>query len=147
MVLTQEEEYLDDTPLSRVAPIGLIFWHNEILAMRYAREYSDLTHPDGSHADCCALLTKIISVLMDPLTKRLTKSTIAEVILTTDISDRTLRRLVRSKKDAADWANFWGKAWRDEKSKNRWDVTKTFELALWGFFKLADYMSGALAVA
>lgn len=135
--------------LMRVAPIGLAFHGDLDKAMRYAREQSDLTHPQSACGDACVIYTRLIVECMNSSLSdvRICKTQLARTVANMDISDQVLRERLQGRcaPDSDNYLEQWSRYSEHDVRSTGW-VIDTLDVALWALFTTETFADGAFAV-
>lgn len=121
----------------RVAPIGLVYFHDLDLALSNASLSSDATHPYPTCAECCMIYTRAIVSSLNGSTKE----ALATEIASTNLRDPKLSQRLSRYRGIEDW-----EARGEDEIKSSGYVVSTLEASLWAFFTTGTFQDGALKV-
>ncbi|KAL4982623.1 ADP-ribosylation/Crystallin J1 [Aspergillus falconensis] len=131
----KHENYCGNGSLMRVSPIGLVYFDDMEEALYQAAASSDVTHPYPTCAECCMIYTKLIVCAINGASKE----GLAAELAATRIKNKKLEQRLGRYASLQDWE---AKAERDIDSSGY--VVSTLEAALWSFFSMSTFESGAL---
>jgi ADP-ribosyl-[dinitrogen reductase] hydrolase len=131
------KDFRGNGSLMRVAPVGLVYHADMDQAVRFAKESSKPTHPNGTCVDACGVYTALVVRAL----RGESREELAEALAGMEIEDVDLRARLSRYKRLSDWEDT-----ASESIKSTGFVIDTLEAALWAFFTTSSFRDGAIKV-
>ncbi|KAI4182308.1 MAG: hypothetical protein LQ346_006610 [Caloplaca aetnensis] len=123
--------------LMRVAPVGLVFYRDEVKAVEYAGLSSQVTHPYPTNAEACVVYTKLVAATFTDKSK----ADLASIVADWAFDDPDLKSRFEKYRDLRSW-----KEVKSDRISSSGYVVHSLEASLWGFFTTESFEEGALKV-